>query len=150
MKYVVCFTGRSFQGDAEIASHLDAVRDALLQRGDSCESMFYRMKMGSDQPIQNTFAGYMKHAFSMIDDADALIGLMHDSDTGLGEAMEIGYAKALGTPIFVASHERADVRHLQGLMDHEIKYASASDLRRKVLDLPAISRAARRPESSKS
>lgn len=138
MTYVVCFTARSFRGDTEIASYLDAVGSALIERGDGCECMFYRMRMGTAQAVQNTFAGYMREAFSMVGEANALICLMQGPDTGLGAAMEIGYAKARGTPIILARHKRADVRHLQGLVDHEIQYDTPSDLRHAVLNLPAI------------
>jgi hypothetical protein len=138
MTYVVCFTARCFRGDSEIASYLAPVRSALTERGDDCECMFYRMKMGTAQAVQDTFAGYMREAFSMIGEAAALLYLMHGPDTGLGAAMEIGYAKASGRPIILARHKLADAGHLRGLVDHEIQYETPADLRNAVLSLPAI------------
>jgi len=138
MNYVICFSAKSFRDEGEVASYLDAVINGLMERGDRCECMFYRMRMGGAQAVQNTFAAYMLEAFSIISEANALICVMHDSDTGLGAAMELGYAKARGIPIVLARHQRADVRHLQGLMDLEIHYENASDLKNAVLTLPTI------------
>lgn len=119
---------------------LGNTRDALARAGVNAYCTFF-----DEDEFQNKSFGarqIMDHAFETIEAKDMLFVLQTSENKSEGMLMEVGYCRARGIPVVVASKSDVEHTYLPDMADIAIRWNDPEDLHQQIeaTDFSALAR----------